>query len=82
MQRQAHLLTAPYTPYFILPESVGRYADYPDHSVARQAGALNNFNIHYVASGKGFVELDGEVRELRRGQAVLYFPLQDRKSVV
>lgn len=77
--RQAYLLTMPYTPYFILPESVGRYKNFPDHDVSRNVGALNNFNIHYVAAGKGYVEMDGTIHELRRGQAVLYFPMQAQR---
>jgi len=79
MLRQVHLLTMPDMPYFCFPESVGRYADYPEHTVTRDAGSMNNFNIHYVASGKGYVEVDGVAHELHRGQAVLYFPLQAQR---
>ncbi|KQO18343.1 helix-turn-helix transcriptional regulator [Paenibacillus sp. Leaf72] len=79
MHRQSHLLTLPNMPYFCFPESVGNYNEQPEHSVYREAGALNNFNIHYVASGRGFVELDGVVHELRAGEAVLYFPLQKQR---
>ena len=79
MQRQAHLLTLPDLPYVIFPESVGIYWDYPEHTVFREAGALNNFNIHYVASGRGYAEIDGEVHELQQGHLVLYFPLQAQR---
>ncbi|EFM09688.1 transcriptional regulator, AraC family [Paenibacillus curdlanolyticus YK9] len=79
MQRQSLLLTLPNMPYFCFPESVGHYYDEPEHGVSREAGALNNFNIHYVVSGKGYVELDGVVHELRAGEAVLYFPLQKQR---
>ncbi|MGU3470129.1 AraC family transcriptional regulator [Paenibacillus sp. D51F] len=79
MERQAHLLTWPDLPYFVFPESVGRYTEYPTHSVLREAGALNNFNIHYVASGRGYVEVEGKLHELERGEAVLYFPLQRQR---
>src|SRR5690606_41642578 len=78
--RQAYLLTMPYTPYFILPESVGRYTNFPDHDVSRNVGALNNFNMHYVAAGKGDGEMDGTIHELRRGQAVLYSPMQSQRD--
>lgn len=71
--RQTVLLTLQDIPYFCYPESVGLYVDHPEHTVLREAGALNNFNIHYVAAGKGYVEVDGVVHELRAGQAVLYF---------
>lgn len=76
MQRQSLLLTLPHNPFFCFPESVGNYRDHPEHSVLRKAGALNNFNIHYVVSGKGYVEWDGKVHTLEAGEAVLYFPLQ------
>lgn len=76
MMRQSLLLTLPNMPYFCFPESVGHYRDDPTHSVEREAGALNNFNIHYCVSGKGCAEIDGIVHELRAGEAVLYFPLQ------
>ena len=56
MKRQSHLLTLPQMPFFCLPESVGIYRDEPDHTVTRATGSLNNFNIHYVASGKGMLK--------------------------
>lgn len=76
MKRQIHLLTLPQMPFFCFPESVGIYRDEPDHYVYRKAGSLNNFNIHYVASGKGYVEIDNQVYELGPGEAVLYLPMQ------
>ncbi|MFC7681852.1 AraC family transcriptional regulator [Paenibacillus sp. GCM10028914] len=76
MKRQIHLLTLPQMPFFCFPESVGIYKNEPDHNVFRHAGALNNFNIHYVASGRGYVEIDNKVYELGPGEAVLYFPMQ------
>ncbi len=76
MQRQSHLLTLPDNPFFCFPESVGNYWNHPQHYTFREAGSLNNFNIHYVESGKGYVEWDGETHTLEAGEAVLYFPLQ------
>lgn len=76
MKRQIHLLTLPEMPFFCFPESVGIYRNEPDHRVFRKAGALNNFNIHYVAAGRGYVEMDNKVYELGPGEAVLYFPMQ------
>lgn len=76
MQRQSVLVTLPHTPLFCFPESVGFYEKNINHYVLRKAGSLNNFNIHYVASGKGYVEYDGTVHTLESGDAVLYFPLQ------
>lgn len=79
MKRQIHLLTLPQMPFFCFPESVGIYQNDPEHSVSRKAGAMNNFNIHYVAAGKGYVETDDAVHELRAGEAVLYFPMQQQR---
>ncbi len=79
MLRQITLLTVTDLIYFCYPESVGYYTDHPNHSVTRDAGALNNFNIHYVASGRGYVEIDGVQHELQSGQAVLYFPMQQQR---
>ncbi|MED5018534.1 AraC family transcriptional regulator [Paenibacillus chibensis] len=79
MKRQIHLLTLPQMPYFCFPESVGIYQNDPEHSVSRKAGAMNNFNIHYVAAGKGYVEIDNVIHELRSGEAVLYFPMQQQR---
>src|SRR4051812_3157690 len=79
MKRQIHLLTLLQMPFFCFPESVGIYQNDPEHSVSREAGAMNNFNIHYVAAGKGYVEIDGEVHQLGPGEAVLYFPMQRQR---
>lgn len=78
MQRQSHLLTLAENPYFCMPESVGIYQNLPNHAVRRAKGSLGNFNIHYVAGGKGYVELEGKRYELHRGEAVFYFPLQEQ----
>ncbi|WP_337099323.1 helix-turn-helix transcriptional regulator [Paenibacillus sp. YIM B09110] len=78
MQRQSHLLTLSQTPYFCLPESVGAYSEYPEHHTIRAADAHNTFNIHYVASGKGYVEWEGKTHQLTQGDAVLYFPMQSQ----
>ncbi|MEK3883548.1 helix-turn-helix transcriptional regulator [Paenibacillus sp. PL2-23] len=79
MQRQTHLLTLPSHPYFCMPESIGHYVDWPEHGVNRSAGALNNFSIHYIVAGKGYVELDGEAQTLEAGHAFLYFPHQRQR---
>ncbi|SDD76008.1 AraC-type DNA-binding protein [Paenibacillus sp. UNCCL117] len=78
MRRQFVFPMMDHQPFFCFPESVGHYKDETDHWVYRPAGTLNNFNIHYVASGKGFVEIDGQSYMLQRGDAVLYFPLQQQ----
>lgn len=75
MKRQVHFPTLVDQPYFCFPESVGRYTESPEHSVTRVIGALNNFNIHYVAAGKGYVKSEGKTYTLQKGDAVLYFPM-------
>ncbi|MNK29568.1 HTH-type transcriptional regulator YesS [compost metagenome] len=79
MKRHCQFPTLIKQPYFCFPESVGMYNQELDHSVSREAGTLNNFNIHFIASGTGYVEIEGHTYTLRRGDAVLYFPLQAQR---
>ncbi|KAB8126021.1 AraC family transcriptional regulator [Gracilibacillus oryzae] len=79
MKRQVLLPTLKKQEYIILPESVGWYESSADHDVGRQAGALDNFSIHFVLSGTGYVELDGEKYTLQKGDAFLYFPKQEQR---
>ncbi|PYI52880.1 helix-turn-helix transcriptional regulator [Paenibacillus flagellatus] len=79
MQRQHHLPTLAEPPYFCLPESVGWYWDHPDHTVDRAYGALDNYNIHLVTAGKGYVEYEGETYTLLPGDAFFYFPLMRQR---
>jgi AraC-like DNA-binding protein len=79
MKRQRLLPTMTEHPFFILPESVGHYTDMLDHSVYRPADSLNNFSIHYILSGKGYVEADQEVFTLQRGDSFLFFPMQEQR---
>lgn len=78
MQRQSHLLTLADNPYFCMTESIGIYQNITTHAVRRDKGTLGNFNIHYVAAGRGYVELEGKKYELKAGEAVLYFPFQEQ----
>lgn len=66
-------------PFFVFPESVGRYRDAPDHRVEREADSLPYFNLHFVKSGEGCVEEDGQWRPVYAGDAFLYFPGQPQK---
>jgi AraC-like DNA-binding protein len=79
MIRQHHLPTLADPPFFCLPESVGWYREHATHSVSREAGSLDNFNIHMVTNGKGYVEIDGEVFTLMPGDAFFYFPLMRQR---
>ncbi|CAG7645305.1 HTH-type transcriptional activator RhaR [Paenibacillus solanacearum] len=79
MRRQVQLPTFTENEYIILPESVGWYKRWPDHSVIRKAGSLNNFSIHLVLDGKGYVQTEKQLYTLQRGDAFLYFPLQEQR---
>ncbi|KKI89422.1 AraC family transcriptional regulator [Bacillus sp. SA1-12] len=79
MNRQYLLPTLNDHEYMILPESIGWYYDAPEHDVDRKVGTLNNFSIHFVLSGTGFVEADGKQYLLKRGDAFLYFPMQEQR---
>ncbi|MBE1441891.1 MULTISPECIES: AraC family transcriptional regulator [unclassified Paenibacillus] len=79
MRRQRSLPTLLEHGYFCLPESVGWYQNDAGHTVERQEGALNNFSIHLVTSGKGYVYADNELHTLQAGDSFLYFPLQQQR---
>ncbi|WP_026297590.1 helix-turn-helix transcriptional regulator [Paenibacillus daejeonensis] len=66
-------------PFLVFPESTGRYMDEPDHKLERLAHNTPHFNLHYVKSGEGFVEVDGQWEPLYAGDAFLYFPNQHQK---
>src|SRR5690554_1274746 len=78
MQHSHHFPTFMDQTYICFPESVGRYTDYSQHYVRRKSGALNNYNIHLVLGGTGYVEVDGLTHTLQRGDAILYFPSQEQ----
>ncbi|PAD70299.1 AraC family transcriptional regulator [Bacillus sp. 7586-K] len=79
MIRQYLLPTLNEDEYMILPESIGWYFNEPDHQVDRKVGTLNNFSIHFIVSGTGFLEIDGKPFTLKRGDAFLYFPMQEQR---
>lgn len=66
-------------PYLCLPESVGWYAEQPDHVVERPAGTWQTFSIHVIISGKGYVEMGQDTQLLQRGDAFLYYPQKEQK---
>ncbi|RKN86703.1 AraC family transcriptional regulator [Paenibacillus ginsengarvi] len=65
--------------YFIFPVSVGRFSDDPNHRIYRSQGAINEFNIHFVVAGKGYVESGGSIHTLQAGDAFLFFPLEEQR---
>ncbi|UOQ48729.1 helix-turn-helix domain-containing protein [Gracilibacillus caseinilyticus] len=78
MNRQVLLPTLKKHAYMILPESVGSYQMAGDHQVYREAGSLDNFSIHVVLAGTGFVEMNGKQYTLQKGDSFLYFPQQEQ----
>ncbi|WP_127588495.1 AraC family transcriptional regulator [Paenibacillus koleovorans] len=66
-------------PYLCLPESVGWYSDMPEHVVYRDKNTWVSFSIHVVVAGKGYLEVNGEAHSLQRGDAFLYFPMQEQR---
>jgi AraC-like DNA-binding protein len=78
MRRQVQLPTFTDHEYLILPESVGWYSDMPEHEVNRLTGYRNNFSIHLVIEGKGYLRTEGQLHTLQRGDAFLYFPMQEQ----
>jgi AraC-like DNA-binding protein len=73
MLRQSILPTLQSSAYFIFPESVGYYYEMPQHYVERPNG-YSSFSLHFIISGKGYVEKDGEVHTLQKGDAFLFAP--------
>ena len=60
--------------FYCFPESAGHFQPDRDHHVSRPPGAMQEFNLHLVTAGSGFVELDGQLHELKAGDGFLYFP--------
>ncbi|MNB72797.1 HTH-type transcriptional activator Btr [compost metagenome] len=61
------------------PDFVGGYSEYPEHSVNRVYRTTENnldqrYNLHFVLSGKGYLDTDNRTYELTRGQGFLYGP--------
>ncbi len=80
MDKQSLLPTLKDHPYFILPESVGMYIENSHHSVHRPLNSSDDFNMHLVLKGKGYVEIDGTVHTLqKKGDAFLYFPYERQR---
>jgi AraC-like DNA-binding protein len=76
MRRHAMLPTLQDSQFFIFPESVGWYSEMPEHYVDREEGKWVSYSLHYIVAGKGYVELDGQLHTLQKGDAFLYYPNQ------
>ncbi|MBD2848115.1 AraC family transcriptional regulator [Paenibacillus sp. IB182496] len=61
--------------FFCFPHSVGNYRrpTRANHNVSRPDG-VPGFSLHYVAQGRGFLELDGETHALRAGDMFWHAP--------
>ncbi|UJF31907.1 helix-turn-helix transcriptional regulator [Paenibacillus hexagrammi] len=79
MYRHVMLPTLTNSAFFIFPESVGWYQNVPHHGVNREEGAWASYSLHFITSGKGYVELEGTVHTLQKGDAFLYFPYQKQR---
>lgn len=77
--RQIFLPTFKKNELMILPESIGLYESAMEHNVDRSAGSSDNFSIHFVLSGVGFVEIEGKKLALKKGDAFLYFPQRQQR---
>lgn len=73
------LPAVPERKYFCSPISVGSCWDTPEHSVYRGKGTTNEFSIHLIVSGKGYVEIEGNAYTLQAGTAFLYFPFEEQR---
>ncbi|CAN7556753.1 AraC family transcriptional regulator [Paenibacillus sp. LjRoot56] len=79
MRRQAMLPTLQQSMYFIFPESVGWYREEPQHEVERPEGLWSTYSLHFVISGKGYVEIEGQPYTLQKGDAFLFPPYQEQR---
>ncbi|NOU65869.1 AraC family transcriptional regulator [Paenibacillus sp. LMG 31461] len=79
MRRQVMLPTLQQSMYFIFPESVGWYSEEPQHEVERPEGLWSTYSLHFVISGKGYVEIEGQSYTLQKGDAFLFPPYQEQR---
>lgn len=78
MKRQVFLPIIHENPYFCFPESVGWYKGDAHHCVNREKNEYNNFNLHVVINGKGYLKTTTEVHILQKGDSLLYFPCEEQ----
>jgi len=79
MRRQVMLPMLQQSSYFIFPESVGWYREDPDHDVDRAEGLWTSYSLHFIVGGKGYLEHEGTLHTLQKGDAFLYIPYQQQK---
>ncbi|OAS17668.1 helix-turn-helix transcriptional regulator [Paenibacillus oryzisoli] len=79
MRRHVMLPKLQQSMYFIFPESVGWYNEEPQHDVERPEGLWSTYSLHFVISGKGYVEIEGQLYTLQKGDAFLFPPYQEQR---
>lgn len=79
MIRHVMLPTLQQSPFFIFPESVGWYREESAHAVERPEGSWSTYSLHFVISGKGYVEIEGQLYTLQKGDAFLFPPYQEQR---
>ena len=78
MRRQIFLPVIHEQPFFCFPESVGWYKDEPKHFVDRKEKEMDNFNLHVVLNGKGYLKTKGDTYLMHQGDCFLYFPSEEQ----
>lgn len=78
MRRQVFLPIIHENPYFCFPEAVGWYKEEPQHYVTRGTNEFNNFNLHVIINGKGYLKTKNETHALHTGDSFLYFPSEEQ----
>ncbi len=61
--------------FFCFPHSVGKFTQPLEHNVNREAG-VRDFSLHFVISGKGYIEINDTVFTLKKGDVFLHTPFQ------
>ncbi|MDR6555526.1 AraC family transcriptional regulator [Paenibacillus qinlingensis] len=79
MRRHVMLPTLQQSAYFLFPESVGWYREESNHEVERPEGLWSTYSLHFVIAGKGYVELEGQLYTLQKGDAFLFPPYQEQR---
>ncbi|WP_017688468.1 helix-turn-helix transcriptional regulator [Paenibacillus sp. PAMC 26794] len=59
--------------FFCFPHSVGNYTKPDQHHINRMEG-VQDFSLHYIAEGSGYVELHHKKYELSKGNVFLHIP--------
>lgn len=60
--------------YVCYPESLGLYENEPEHRETRASGQLQEYNLHVVMDGQGYVDCGSRRYELVPGSGFLYGP--------